>query len=43
MKLINTNIEAMKQEKDFSLLIDRYMNGEMEKEELNWFEGEANR
>lgn len=30
----------MKQENDFSLLIDRYMNGEMEKEELNWFEGE---
>lgn len=43
MKLINTNIEAMKQEKDFSLLIDRYMNGEMEKEELNWFEGEASK
>jgi tetratricopeptide (TPR) repeat protein len=43
MKLINTNIEAMKQEKDFSLLIDRYMNGEMEKEELNWFEGEVNK
>lgn len=33
----------MKQEKDFSLLIDRYMNGEMNKEELNWFEGEASR
>ncbi len=30
----------MKKEQDFSLLIDRYMNGEMNKEELIWFDGE---